>query len=137
MFAQRWNLDLSVSDTAYDNCNTVQHAMADLSMKPTNHQNVTENQNYNTVVSQKNNPNASAGHGGGTTTLQTNQNQQRKVKKYHIPPPLDLNAHTLEPDHVSQGGVLGGVQSHLNDSSVRVPKSPNELPRESLPLRKR
>ena len=66
----------------------------DLSMKPTNHQNVTENQNYNTVVSQKNNPNASAGHGGGTTTLQTNQNQQRKVKKYHIPPPLDLNAHT-------------------------------------------
>ena len=106
----------------------------DLSMKPTNHQNVTENQNqnYNTVVSQKNNPNAS--HGG--TTLQTNQNQ-RKVKKYHIPPPLDLNAHTLEPDHVSQGGVLGGVQSHLNDSSVRVPKSPNELPRESLPLRKR
>lgn len=107
----------------------------DLSMKPTNHQNVTENQNqnYNTVVSQKN-PNASV-H-GGTTTLQTNQNQ-RKVKKYHIPPPLDLNAHTLEPDHVSQGGVLGGVQSHLNDSSVRVPKSPNELPRESLPLRKR
>ena len=105
----------------------------DLSMKPTNHQNVTENQNqnYNTVVSQKNqNPNS------GGTTLQTNQNQ-RKVKKYHIPPPLDLNAHTLEPDHVSQGGVLGGVQSHLNDSSVRVPKSPNELPRESLPLRKR
>ena len=110
----------------------------DLSMKPTNHQNVTENQNYNTVVSQKNNPNnASVGHGGGTTSLQTNQNQQRKVKKYHIPPPLDLNAHTLEPDHVSQGSVLGGVQSHLNDSSVRVPKSPNELPRESLPLRKR
>ena len=88
------------------------------------------------MVSQKNNPNASAGHGGGTTTLQTNQNQ-RKVKKYHIPPPLDLNAHTLEPDHVSQGGVLGGVQSHLNDSSVRVPKSPNELPRESLTLQKR
>jgi len=108
----------------------------DLSMKPTNHQNVTENQNqnYNTVVSQKNQNNPNASHGG--TTLQTNQNQ-RKVKKYHIPPPLDLNAHTLEPDHVSQGGVLGGVQSHLNDSSVRVPKSPNELPRESLPLRKR
>ena len=105
----------------------------DLSMKPTNHQNVTENQNqnYNTVVSQKN-PNASV-H-GGTTTLQTNQNQQRKVKKYHIPPPLDLNAHTLEPDHV-QGGVLGGGSNH--DPSVRVPKSPNELPRESLPLRKR
>ena len=111
----------------------------DLSMKPTNHQNlVTENQNqnYNTVVSQKNQNNPNASHGG--TTLQTMQNQnQRKVKKYHIPPPLDLNAHTLEPDHVSQGGVLGGVQSHLNDSSVRVPKSPNELPRESLPLRKR
>ena len=116
----------------------------DLSMKPTNlHQNIVtqenQNQNYNTVVSQKNNPNnASAGHGGGTTSLQNqNQNNQRKVKKYHIPPPLDLNAHTLEPDHVSQGSVLGGVQSHLNDSSVRVPKSPNELPRESLPLRKR
>ena len=99
----------------------------DLSMKPTNHQNVTENQNYNTVVSQKN-PIASGG-----TSLQTNQNQ-RKVKKYHIPPPLDLNAHTLEPDHV-QGGVLGGGSNH--DPSVRVPKSPNELPRESLPLRKR
>ena len=52
--------------------------------------------------------------------------KQRKVK--YIPPPLDLNAHTLEPDHVTGSGV---------PSDVRVPKSPNELPRECLPLRKR
>ena len=93
----------------------------DLSMK-TNHD--------NTVVSHKNLV-SNISSIASTNSIQN----QRKVK--HIPPPLDLNAHTLEPDHVSQGGVLGGVQSHLNDSSVRVPKSPNELPRESLPLRKR
>ena len=49
---------------------------------------------------------------------------ERKVK--YIPPPLDLNAHTLEPDCHGSG-----------PADVRVPKSPNELPRECLPLRKR
>ena len=95
----------------------------DLSMKTTHDNSVVSHKNLVSNISNV----------ASTNSIQ-NQNQ-RKVK--HIPPPLDLNAHTLEPDHVSQGGVLGGVQSHLNDSSVRVPKSPNELPRESLPLRKR
>ena len=57
-------------------------------------------------------------------SMKPSEKQLRKVK--YIPPPLDLNAHTLEPDHVSSG-----------PSDVRVPKSPNELPRECLPLRKR
>ena len=57
----------------------------------------------------------------------------RKIK--HIPPPLDLNAHTLEPEAVHAHGVHLGVNSPV--AEARVPKSPNELPRESLPLRKR
>ena len=96
----------------------------DLSMKTTHD---------NTVVSHKNLDASGVGNISNVASTNSIQNlQQRKVK--HIPPPLDLNAHTLEPDHV-QAGVLGGGSNH--DPSVRVPKSPNELPRESLPLRKR
>ena len=45
-------------------------------------------------------------------------------KERYKPPPLDLNAHTLEAD----------VASH---PEARVPKSPGDLPRECLPIRKR
>lgn len=121
----------------------------DLSMKPSANiiNNVTTNhgsENYHDpVISQKNftekNINSNSQASGGATSTHQNNQQSRKVKKYHIPPPLDLNAHTLEPDHGAQGGVLGGGHGpHApHDPSVRVPKSPNELPRESLPLRKR
>ena len=102
----------------------------DLSMK-TNHDNPRILGSNPSVVSHKNLVSNISSNVASTNSIQ-NQNNQRKVK--HIPPPLDLNAHTLEPDHV-QGGVLGGGSNH--DPSVRVPKSPNELPRESLPLRKR
>lgn len=84
------------------------------------------------------------GSNPGTTT--------RKVK--YIPPPLDLNAHTLEPDGLPPGGLqvgpqgvgspggsapplIHGIAAGVAAADVRVPKSPNELPRESLPLRKR
>lgn len=44
-------------------------------------------------------------------------------KKRFIPPPLDLNARTFEAEPTSE--------------STRVPKSPGDLPRECLPIRKR
>ena len=44
-------------------------------------------------------------------------------KKRFIPPPLDLNARTFEAEPASE--------------SARVPKSPGDLPRECLPIRKR
>ncbi len=44
----------------------------------------------------------------------------RKVKP--IPPPLDLNARTLEDEAATD---------------LRLPKSPGDLPRECLPIRKR
>ena len=44
----------------------------------------------------------------------------RKVKP--IPPPLDLNARTLEDEA---------------PSDLRIPKSPGDMPRECLPIRKR
>ena len=44
----------------------------------------------------------------------------RKVKP--IPPPLDLNARTLEEE---------------TSVDLRLPKSPGDLPRECLPIRKR
>ena len=43
-------------------------------------------------------------------------------KKRFIPPPLDLNARTFEAEPASE---------------TRVPKSPGDLPRECLPIRKR
>jgi len=47
-------------------------------------------------------------------------------KERFKPPPLDLNAHTLEAD-----------PSSPHHSEARVPKSPGDLPRECLPIRKR
>jgi hypothetical protein len=47
----------------------------------------------------------------------------RKVKP--IPPPLNLNARTL------------GVGSNGQSPPLRVPKSPGDMPRECLPIRKR
>jgi hypothetical protein len=43
----------------------------------------------------------------------------RRLK--HIPPPLDLNARTLDDE----------------PADLRLPKSPADLPRECLPIRKR
>ena len=90
----------------------------DLSMKPNNnvvHQEHVISQNNSNVVAES------------RATL---------AHRVRVPPPLDLNAKTLELDHVQDRvASLSGGTAH--DPSVRVPKSPNELPRESLPLRKR
>ena len=88
----------------------------DLSMKPNN--NVVHQEH---VISQNN----------SNVVVESRATLAHRVR---VPPPLDLNAKTLELDHVQDRVGLGGG-SH--DPSVRVPKSPNELPRESLPLRKR
>ena len=53
-----------------------------------------------------------------TSPPSTSASASKKIKP--IPPPLDLNARTLE-----------------EPSDLRVPKSPGDLPRECLPIRKR
>ena len=55
---------------------------------------------------------------------QPQQQQQQKKAKKPIPPPLDLNARTLG-------------ETAQNAADLRVPKSPGDLPRECLPIRKR